>query len=400
MEICFTPGEITPDPVVRAMIGEGVELVIKNRYCSDKGGCDEFLKVNSRQTDFFDVTMGFSRCRHLASYLKMHNPHVDPVAIASECESKKQELFKFPVPDIISHEPAARREFYEIKPDSPSGRDDADKKIDWFLAISDPHIFDLPYKAGTMFSPQGELLLFDATWFGVPAKVRLRYSRDKPGRLLYKFCVEASLSLIPEVLWKHLIKLVIVAFIVIIIRRPRDTPSPSPSPVPELPLPVPIPIPIPRVPIPQFFDVIDLLGSPLVQSVGSAGVNDFNDVTYVQLMLGHWLTRRSGSAPIAVDGQVGSETIGAIEAFQSAVTGQVDGRIDPLGPAIAELERDHWRACLEVVPLDVDIPLEGEVTTEDTEDGPQEAVDPIGAIAHGIQDYYDVTYQDSATIPG
>jgi hypothetical protein len=45
MELCFTPGEITPDRLVQGMIGEGVELVIKQRYCSDKGGCDEFLKV-------------------------------------------------------------------------------------------------------------------------------------------------------------------------------------------------------------------------------------------------------------------------------------------------------------------------------------------------------------------
>jgi len=72
--------------------------------------------------------------------------------------------------------------------------------------------------------------------------------------------------------------------------------------------------------------------------VGSGGVNRRADVMRVQDYL-NIARRQDRLPPIAVDGIVGSETIGAISAFQRRNTRVVDGRIDPGGPTAIALER-------------------------------------------------------------
>jgi hypothetical protein len=77
---------------------------------------------------------------------------------------------------------------------------------------------------------------------------------------------------------------------------------------------------------------------PITSSVGSGGVNRRADVMRVQDYL-NIARQQNRLPPIAVDGIVGPETVGAITAFQNRNTRVVDGRIDPLGPTIAVLER-------------------------------------------------------------
>lgn len=77
---------------------------------------------------------------------------------------------------------------------------------------------------------------------------------------------------------------------------------------------------------------------PITSSVGSGGFNRRADVTRVQEYL-NIARQQDALPPIAVDGIVGPETIGAITAFQRLNTRVVDGRIDPHGPTIAALER-------------------------------------------------------------
>jgi peptidoglycan hydrolase-like protein with peptidoglycan-binding domain len=79
---------------------------------------------------------------------------------------------------------------------------------------------------------------------------------------------------------------------------------------------------------------------PITGSVGNGGNNQLGDVLFVQLLLADWLVR-TGNSPIAVDGSVGPMTVAAIEAFQTATTGIVDGRIDAGGPALDRLEASH-----------------------------------------------------------
>src|SRR5258708_4460552 len=76
----------------------------------------------------------------------------------------------------------------------------------------------------------------------------------------------------------------------------------------------------------------------ITTSVGSSGINRRDDTALVQFLLNDWRAR-NGRNPIAQDGLVGPETIGAIRDFQSAVTHLVDGRVDPVGPSMRELQR-------------------------------------------------------------
>jgi len=77
---------------------------------------------------------------------------------------------------------------------------------------------------------------------------------------------------------------------------------------------------------------------PITLSVGSGGVNRRDDVVRVQEYL-NFARRQDWLREIAVDGLVGPETTGAIIAFQRRRTRVVDGRVDPGGPTITELER-------------------------------------------------------------
>lgn len=72
-------------------------------------------------------------------------------------------------------------------------------------------------------------------------------------------------------------------------------------------------------------------------SVGKGGANLMADVTRIQEAIN--IARRLDQLTlIKVDGLVGPETISAISDFQRGHTRVVDGRIDPYGPTLRELE--------------------------------------------------------------
>jgi hypothetical protein len=77
-------------------------------------------------------------------------------------------------------------------------------------------------------------------------------------------------------------------------------------------------------------------------SVGSGGVNQFADVKLVQQLLNGQKVPAYTYGPIAVDGLIGPQTIGAITHYQKVVVRLPlpDGRVDPGGPTIATLERN------------------------------------------------------------
>lgn len=77
---------------------------------------------------------------------------------------------------------------------------------------------------------------------------------------------------------------------------------------------------------------------PIQASVGRGGANRRDDILLVQKYLN--VARRQAGLPlVVVDGLIGPETIGAITAFQATHRGVVDGRVDPRGAAITELDR-------------------------------------------------------------
>jgi hypothetical protein len=152
--------------------------------------------------------------------------------------------------------------------------------------------------------------------------------------------------------------------------------------------------------------------SLLQRSVGRAFANGNPspnlraDVMYVQFMLNDWRAR-NGRSLIAEDGiwVQGGETDGAIRDFQTAVTGIVDGRIDPGGPAMRALEADHLRAAFAAVDIAIaqtPLPEPGDETiNHDTDDeglDDDSASDPIAptdllaALAEEVRGYLRLLY--------
>jgi uncharacterized protein (TIGR02594 family) len=77
----------------------------------------------------------------------------------------------------------------------------------------------------------------------------------------------------------------------------------------------------------------------ILQSVGRGGANLPTDVQLIQAMINAKIAQLAPLRPLRVDGQVGTKTVGAIEAFQSRVVGMElpDGRVDATGKTLKAL---------------------------------------------------------------
>jgi peptidoglycan hydrolase-like protein with peptidoglycan-binding domain len=161
----------------------------------------------------------------------------------------------------------------------------------------------------------------------VPIKWYLRWSRTRDALIQYTVCAEISNATIQEAVLFLALRLLLV--MLALSRNPAFAAAAA--------------------------GVIVLLRSPLTASVGRNGANVQSDARYVQILLNDW-RGRNNLAAIGVDGRVGPQTIGAIEAFQRAETGIVDGRVDAGGPAIGALERLHVQSVPASIPGDFLVP--------------------------------------------
>ncbi|MGV9451543.1 peptidoglycan-binding domain-containing protein [Streptomyces sp. NPDC003635] len=375
---CFTPAQAGVDLGLASLFGRIAEWFVKKEYCLAKGGCSEFvtLPVNAG-TDFFDENAGTTRCRYLAAFLKFHNPALDENFLVQTCEIRKRAKRpgdendeRFPVPDIITHEPPQRMEYYEIKPNSASGKADGRTKLIAFQALVDffkPTVPTLTYQRGILFDPDRSILIWDGTWFGSPVKVHFHFFREEEGLIVYEVCVEVSGQLLAEVFAKALIKMAVLAVLLLLV----------------------------PVAAPAF-----AWNSPLGGSVGAGGVNEHQDTRYVQALLNDW-RGRNGRSLISLDGLVGDQTVSAVQDFQTAVTGVVDGRVDVNAQAIAALEQTHLDGGIAAAQL----AEMQELGTEGMElyvfrpdpDGPlleETEPDPVTAMAVQVQQYFDDLHRE------
>ena len=88
-------------------------------------------------------------------------------------------------------------------------------------------------------------------------------------------------------------------------------------------------------------------------SVGNRGVNQSADVRLVQELLNRQKAPAYTYGPVAVDGLIGPQTIGAITTYQKNVVklSMPDGRVDPGGRTITALERNANRSPSPAPPL-------------------------------------------------
>src|SRR5438067_1361362 len=375
-ERCFVPSEANVPERLQMAFGDLVELFVKADYCLTKGGCQEFLVPSTAQTDFFDIAMGFSRCRHLGAYLKLHNPALDEVRLTTQCETKKDSHKHFPVPDIITHEPPDRTEFYEVKPNSPSGKSKGRDKIAWFQIICTDE--SLPYVVGRQYDPDRRVVVWDGTWFGNPAKVRLHWFSEADGLIVYELCIEASLETLAEALVKLLIRAAVAAALALL---------------------------LPLIVGPAVLAQADLT-SPLAEPVGPDDANAPADVAYAQLMLNGWRAR-NGFDPVPVDGQFAS--LGsAIADFQGAAGLEADGRLDLGGSTIRGLEADHFASLAQAVEAgeglaEPTLPPEPELIAEpaDEDEAPTDevvAIDPAQVVREELQAQLDDLHAAAAEL--
>jgi hypothetical protein len=145
------------------------------------------------------------------------------------------------VPDILDSRPVMT-EFYDVKPNSPTGIVDGFAK----LAAIEAFLFfnSLPYTPGVLYTPTPFLPIplagpalgavigpLPVSICGAP-NVTLGTLRAAPGLLLYKLCIEADLECYAKVIG---LELLIAAIIVAILTFGGGFG----------PVPVPVPVPVP-----------------------------------------------------------------------------------------------------------------------------------------------------------
>ncbi|WP_162688479.1 MULTISPECIES: peptidoglycan-binding domain-containing protein [unclassified Streptomyces] len=344
-KFCTTPRAAGAPRWAAAKVGTVVEWVVRQEYCFSKGGCNPYQRGGTG-TDFFDERSDTTRCRFLASFLATRQ-QLDPADegfISGSCEQRKKpvdssddENERFAVPDIITHEPDVRMEFYEIKPNSAEGREAARAKVETFLSLVDFLAVDRPdfkkYEKGTRFNPDRTITFYQRNYLGiVPCKASLHYRRaTEPeiaeGVIVYEICAEVDGELLESFAKAIIVSAVIAALAALaaaaVIIFGGGVLGPA----------------------------VLVFNSPMGGSVGPSGDNDPQDVRYVQALLNDWRASTGGSL-IAIDGSFSEESAGALSDFQS-VAGLEDtaGSLTPGDPTETELESTHLNNLMAAADL-------------------------------------------------
>jgi len=325
-KFCFTPGQARAPRWLCIRAGRIVEWIVRQEYCFNRGGCDEF-QLGGTGVDFFDenfAASGTTRCRFLSGYLIAHHSSLDGNFISSSCEVKKKpvdpsddENERFAIPDIITDLPGVRTEFYEVKPNSDTGLAAGHQKIETFLSLvdflkeKDRSVGDLA--KGTQFKPDRSITFYSRLYLGIiPVEVQLHYFRPEDALIVYEICVTAETEIV-EALAKAVIlsALIVLAYLIF-----KGLPEGG------------IEVPGGGAPV-------------LAGSVGPDGNNDAPDVRYVQAMLNDWLGG-TGNTPIAIGDTVTDEMTSALSSFQqSSGLDDTAGAVAPGDATITALQQSH-----------------------------------------------------------
>ncbi|MEU6622634.1 peptidoglycan-binding protein [Streptomyces litmocidini] len=391
---CKSPAEVFDTQEEIQAVADWVESIVDHDYCRHLkkegfGGCELWFPSSGGKLDFFDIDVGKHRCENMADYLKFHNSHVNRQAIVDQCLASSPKLMDVKVPDIISHR-FSRSEFYEIKPDSASGRKKGKDKIGWFMLLCKPDKANLPYKAGTSYKPNFVVDLPGGNALGGKYKIVVHIEWEVDGLILYRLCLVSTRPRQDDGC-TALLRAGALAAVVRIRLSEQDTQT-------------------------VLDGLLAAAESPQQHAVGrasgaGAAPNLRDDVMYVQLLLNDWHGRQ-GTALIAEDGLFGPQTDGAIISFQQSVTGIPDGRVDVGGPAITALERGHLRAAFAPGMLNPDqlptLTLHGDTIYPDWtgEGNPDDLADEISwqmllnAMEREVRGYFGLLYHPQVPVGG
>jgi hypothetical protein len=220
---CIPVSVILPPPLDSAF-GAIAESVIGGKFLDSVGRrAKGFFPASPTQEDFQDISVGpVTNVRLYILYLKFHNTlSTKQLLVLTGAGLVK-------VPDLMTHNPSrsrtpARAEIYEIKPNSPTGLVDGAAKL---LAVTTLYAtLALPYKSGTVWTPDDRILLSKGDPLGVHLEVYFHYKRISPGLIVYDICIEGELEKIALA-----VLLAILAILLALILRGARTPLPMPDP--------------------------------------------------------------------------------------------------------------------------------------------------------------------------
>ena len=213
---CFAPSEIPGlTPPTASAFGLIAESFIAARYLVHRGK-NNFFPLS--QTDFQDISVGFGNTPLYIAFLKNSNSHL---SVSKLLFFSAAGLLK--IPDLATHDGSVK-EFYEIKPNSMSGRIDGRAKVIAIEAAN--HMVGIPYVSGTRWSPNAKFIVFSGPVFGAHIEVTFHFFRNQRGLIVYELCVEGELAKLAI----HILFAILIAIIMILLSRGGIVPIPAPVP--------------------------------------------------------------------------------------------------------------------------------------------------------------------------
>lgn len=156
-------------------VGHIVESFVVEEYLKHVGRQYVFP---ANQKDFSDFTAGFANVTLYTTFLQQNNPNL---SLSQLLWMRGRGLRR--IPDICTHDDPRRFEYYEIKPNSTSGRFDGIQKLSQIDAFNDN--FNLPYKPGKIWNPEFYIIWYDDTLQGIPTQLAFHITRIRPGLIAY-----------------------------------------------------------------------------------------------------------------------------------------------------------------------------------------------------------------------
>ena len=212
---------ILPPPLDSAF-GAIAEKIIGGRFLDHVGRrANGFFPASPTQEDFQDISIGIGNIRLYILYLKFHNPiSVKQMLVLSASGMVN-------IPDLATHNPPrsaapTRAEFYEIKPNSPSGLAAGAAKIMSIALLNS--VLPLPYKRGVVWKPDEKIMIARGSPLGVYLEVYFHYKWISPALIVYEICVDGELEKIALALL-----IAILAIILAIILKGGRIPIPIPQ---------------------------------------------------------------------------------------------------------------------------------------------------------------------------
>jgi hypothetical protein len=308
--LCKAPSELVHENTV--IIGQIAEGIIQGDWQRHLGRSSVFP---ASKKDFADFTSGFANTTLYRAFLVGNNPQLS----VSELLLLSAELSR--VPDFCTHDVPRRADYYEVKPNSVSGRRAGVKKIAEIDAFNAN--FSLPYRPGTIYNPDKNVEYFNGTIGGQPHKAVMHFKRTQPALIVYEFCFTSTpVAGLEEGLALAILSGTTVAFLALKGRLGglKSLPTTDNSSFIE--------------------NGGSLKADPLsIQTkVGRDGVNQRFDGKLVQFMLNDSIFHDRAGNLLKLDGIVGPKTISAIEQYQTRKSLKVDGRITPNGQTFSSLK--------------------------------------------------------------